>query len=190
MIRNVLNADSLKILNSLKGQTLKFTTGAGLSQNLMTDVFAVVTDAQVLTLEGRLEVIDALDIDEEMSSFEINAIGATKTAEILEANTHFFYFKDEMINEIFITRELISSHIQGVKDWDYLSDAVVTIAMQSGFITIYRRAHYDEVLSATFTRNKPESGETATDSLFESTLIEDYQVTRNEFTVNELICEA
>jgi hypothetical protein len=63
------------------------------------------------------------------------------------------------------------------------------IELQSGFISVYRRTHYDEVLSATFTRTRPESGGTTTDSLFESTLIEEYQVARTEFTLEELINE-
>jgi hypothetical protein len=62
----------------------------------MTDVFAVVTECQVLTLEGRLEIIDVPEIEEEMSAFEINRIGATKTSEIVEANTHFFTSREKL----------------------------------------------------------------------------------------------
>ena len=189
MIRNIMKVDSLKLLQSLKGQKLKFTTGAGLTQNLMTDVFAVVTDCQVLTLEGKLEIIDLPENEEEMSSFEINGIGATKTSEIVEANTHFFYFKGEPVKDIFITRERISCFTAGFKNWDYLSDVGIMIELPSGFISVYRRTHYDEVLSAIFTRTRPELGDTTTDSLFESTLIAEYQVTRTEFPLDELINE-
>ena len=189
MIRNIMNVDSLKLLQSLKGQKLKFTTGAGLTQNLMTDVFAVVTDCQVLTLEGRLEITDLPEIEEEMSAFDINRIGATKTSDIVEANTHFFYFKGETVREIFITRERISCYKEGFRNWDYLSDVSIMIELQSGFISVYRRTHYDEVLSAIFTRTRPERGDTTTDSLFESSLIEEYHVTRTEFTLDELISE-
>lgn len=189
MIRNIMNVDSLQLLQSLKGQKLKFTTGAGLTQNLMTDVFAIVTDLQVMTIEGMADMVYVPENEDAMSGFEINGIGPAKTREIVESNTHFFYFKGETVKEVFLTRERISCYRDSFKNWEYLSDVSIMIELQSGFISIYRRTHYDEVLSAIFTRNRPEPGEMTTDSLFESTLIEEYHFTRTEFAIDELINE-
>jgi hypothetical protein len=184
-----MNQEALRTLASLKGQTFKFLTGSYLTSNLMTDHFVVVTDDQAVSVLAEMVYFDTPAIDDEMSGFLIDHISPSRLAEIVDEKNRFLAHCGEAIEEVQVCRELISCFKNGECFWDYLSDTAIVLQVQTGYIRLNRRTHYDEVMSVRYYRDKSRFDEETTDSLFESNEEEQFEFELSNHPIATLLSE-
>jgi len=157
VIRNMMDLESLRRLDGLRGATLRRLFGVNLDVRLMSEDVSIETDRATITLWGDVDGLGdwegfegqyaVLHIDEGVPRIYAESDAAAHDG----SNGHgFFVHAGDVIQDVSIVRESVRKVVSGEVEWEYLTDTAVVFELSNGVLAISKAALDGEMLNVTF----------------------------------------
>lgn len=177
-MKNIFSNLDIAKLQGLVGSELSYVAGPQLWEFLNSDLIFVSAGSKKLSFQGDIFPESFEGFESDYSRIKLSEPTNSEVDAAVKVGAAYYFHSGEVINRVFVIRDLIRYIGSKRESWEYVTDSGVVFQLTGGALAVTKLGHHDEMLQVTYLDELSVGLLPVTVGHFESDLFQKYEFSR------------